>query len=146
MRRYERAIVDAYQQSPDTLCVLSAISILLIDILTGEKIHFPIFFAIPAGLAAWQLNRPMAYTLAVILPLLRVGFFYMWDGGPLDKISILNATIIIIALSAYVYLITRIILEKRELEGIIEQLQGEMQRNTSKKLPNEKADEQTSLS
>ena len=140
MRRYERAIIDTYQHSPDTLCVLSAISIFMLDILTGENIHFPIFFAVPAGLAAWQLNRPMAYTLAVVLPLLRVGFFYMWNDGPLDIISIINAMIIMVALSTYVYLITRIILEKRELEGIIGQLKGELQMHTSRKIRNEKAE------
>ncbi len=140
MKRYERAIVDAYQQSPDTLCFLSAIAIFLIDILTGENIHFPIFFAVPAGLAAWQLNRSMAYGLAVILPLLRVGFFYMWNDGTLNKASIINALIIIAALSTYVYLITKIILEKRELERRIGQLEGDLQMHTSRKTSNEKAE------
>jgi len=110
----------------------------LIDILTGENIHFPIFFAVPAGLAAWQLNRPMAYGLAVILPLLRVGFFYLWNDGPLDKASIINALIIIAALSTYVYLITKIILEKREMELTIGRLEGELQRLTSRKTSYEK--------
>jgi hypothetical protein len=126
MKTYERAIVDAYQQSPNLLCILSAISIFLIDILTGEHIHFPIFFAVPAGLAAWQLNRSMAYTLSVLLPLLRVGFFYMLNDGPLNIISIINALIIIAALSAYVYLITRVIMERRELELKVSQLEEKL--------------------
>jgi hypothetical protein len=131
MKKYERAIIDAYQQSPNLLCILSAISIFLIDILTGEHIHFPIFFAVPVGLAAWQLNRSMAYTLSVLLPLLRVGFFYMLNDGPLNIISIVNALIIIAALSAYVYLITRIIMERRELEFKVNQLEEKLHTYTA---------------
>jgi hypothetical protein len=131
MKKYERAIIDAYQQSPNLLCILSAISIFLIDILTGEHIHFPIFFAVPVGLAAWQLNRSMAYTLSVLLPLLRVGFFYMLNDGPLNIISIINALIIIAALSAYAYLITRIIMDRRELEFKVNQLEEKLHTYTA---------------
>jgi hypothetical protein len=131
MKKYERAIIDAYQQSPNLLCILSAISIFLIDILTGEHIHFPIFFAVPVGLAAWQLNRSMAYTLSVLLPLLRVGFFYILNDGPLNIISIINALIIIAALSAYAYLITRIIMDRRELEFKVNQLEEKLHTYTS---------------
>jgi hypothetical protein len=131
MKTYERALIEAYQQSPNLLCLLSAISIFLIDILTGEHIHFPIFFAVPAGLAAWQLNRPLAYSLSVFLPLLRVGFFYISGDGPLNIISIINALIIIAALSAYVYLITRIIRERRELELKVSQLEERLYARSS---------------
>jgi len=48
--------------------------------------------------------------------------------------------IIIAAQSAYVYLITKIILEKRELERRIGQLEGELQMCTSGKIRNEKAE------
>jgi hypothetical protein len=97
-----------------TLCILSAIFILFVDILTGEHIHFPIFFAFPAALAAWQLNRTLAYTLSLTLPLLRVGFFYIWNNGQFDVTAIVNTLITMVALSTYVYLITRIMMEKEE--------------------------------
>jgi hypothetical protein len=131
MKAYERAIIEAYQQSPNMLCILSTITIFLIDILTGENIHFPIFFAVPAGLAAWQLNRPLAYTLSLALPLLRVGFFYMLNDGPLNIISIVNALIIMVALSIYAYLIIRIITERKALEQKINQLSEKLRTRTS---------------
>lgn len=116
MKQLERAIIDAYKYSPNTLCILSAILILLTDVLTGEDIHFPIFFVVPAGLAAWQLNKALAYSMAMALPFLRVCYFYIYNNGKLDITAIINALIIVVALSAYVYLITRITeeLSKRE--------------------------------
>ncbi|MDK9707206.1 MAG: hypothetical protein OEL83_09155 [Desulforhopalus sp.] len=108
MKQFERAVIDAYKYSPNIICILLTIFIFLTDILTGEYIHFPIFFVIPAGLAAWQLNKILAYSITVALPFLRVLYFYIYNDGKLDIFSVVNALIIMAALSAYVYLITRI--------------------------------------
>jgi hypothetical protein len=116
MKQYIRLFIDLYEKTPNFICILSAVFVLSIDFVTGENIHFPIFYAIPAGLAAWQLNVTLAYTISITLPLLRVGFFYLWNNNHFDFISLINAFIIIIALSAYVYLTTMVVLEKRDLE------------------------------
>jgi hypothetical protein len=124
MKSYVRLFIDLYKKTPNFLCILSAILVLSLDFVTGENIHFPIFYAVPAGLAAWQLNITLAYALSITLPLLRVGFFYLWNGNHLDPISLINALIIIIALSGYVYLTTRVVLEKRDLEEQLKRLKG----------------------
>ncbi len=108
MKNFKREIVDAYKSSPDFICILTAIVIFLTDILTGEHIHFPIFFVVPVGLAAWQSNKALAYSMAVALPCSRIFYFYIFDNGKLDSISIINALIIVVALNIYAYLITKI--------------------------------------
>jgi hypothetical protein len=141
MKNYVKLFADLYKTSPNILCIYSAIIVFLIDIITGEDIHFPIFFAVPAGLAAWQLNRTMAYTLSIVLPLLRVGFFSLWNNGQLNLISFINAFIIIVALSAYVYLITRIVFGKRDLERQLKHYQEKLSKCTCGELQNDE-DEQ----
>lgn len=108
MKNFKKAITDAYKFNPNFICILTAIIIFLTDILTGEHIHFPIFFVVPVGLAAWQLNKALAYSMAVALPCSRVFYFYIFDNGKLDSISIVNALIIVAALTIYAYLITKI--------------------------------------
>lgn len=131
MRSNVGLLVELYKKSPNILCVFSAIAIFLIDIVTGENIHFPIFFAVPVGLAAWQLNRVLAYTLAILLPLLRLCFFYLWNDGPLDFVSVVNAFIIIVALSVYVRLTTIHVLQKQALEKELDLLKGNGPQGTS---------------
>lgn len=108
MKKFERVVIDAYKNHPNFICILSACIIFFTDILTGEHIRFPIFYVVPVGLAAWQLNKALAYSMAASLPCLRVFYFYIFDNGKLDSLSIVNALIIVVALSIYTYLITRI--------------------------------------
>jgi hypothetical protein len=44
------------------------IGILLLDLLTGPHLLFPILFVLPVALSAWFCSARMAYTLAVLLP------------------------------------------------------------------------------
>jgi hypothetical protein len=125
VEKYVRLFVDLYEKTPNFICIMSAIFVLSIDFVTGENIHFPIFYAVPAGLAAWQLNVTLAYTISITLPLSRVGFFFLWNNNHFDLISLINAFITIIALSAYVYLTTRVVLEKRELEEQLKRLKDQ---------------------
>jgi hypothetical protein len=125
MEKYVRLLIDLYEKTPNFICILSAVFVLSIDFVTGENIHFPIFYAVPAGLAAWQLNATLAYAISIALPLLRVGFFYLWNNNHLDFVSLINAFITIVALSAYVYLTTRVVLEKRDLEEQLKRFKEE---------------------
>src|SRR5689334_13169425 len=43
--------------------------ILLLDIVTGPYILFPIFFIVPVALCAWYSNPRLAHALAFLLPL-----------------------------------------------------------------------------
>ena len=48
--------------------VLAGLSVLLIDLLTGPFLLFPIFFVLPVSLSAWFSSTRLAYALAVLLP------------------------------------------------------------------------------
>jgi uncharacterized membrane protein YoaK (UPF0700 family) len=50
-----------------TYLLLSA-AILLLDLVTGRFLQFPILFVVPVGLSAWFYGVRLSYSLAVLLP------------------------------------------------------------------------------
>ena len=48
--------------------VVMGLGILLLDLLSGPLLMFPVLFVIPVMLSAWFCSNRMAYALAVLLP------------------------------------------------------------------------------
>ncbi len=105
--------------------VFSALFILQFDLITGEEIEFPVLFTLPVAIAAFGLNRYLAYCFSIALPLLRVGFvLFLWERDQAFHVLAINAAITISALITYSYLVTKISLKKKRLEERIKSLEG----------------------
>ena len=79
-------------------------AILLVDLLTGPLLLFPVFFIVPVALAAWFYSTRWAYGLAVLLPLGRCLIADLENQAPLIY-SVANALIRIGVLAFMAYLI-----------------------------------------
>ncbi len=62
--------------TPATLAI--AACAIAADYLTGPLIHFPILFVVPVALAACSRSRWLALGLAAVLPLARLGEWFIW--------------------------------------------------------------------
>jgi hypothetical protein len=123
MRQYTKEIISAYNYSPNVLCILVAIAVLSADLITGEDIHFPIFFAVPIGLAAWQMNRILAFAIAISCPLFREGFFFVFNGMQFSSSAVIDSFVNIVALLIFAHLTIKFVSEKRELERRLKQFE-----------------------
>ncbi len=124
MKREAKKIIAIYEENVSCFCVLAAILVLFFDYLTGKNIEFPILYALPVGIAAWNFKQLMAYALSMILPLTRAGFLYLWNDIHTVPVVLINTSIIVFALSAYAYLISKTALQKKSLEKKIKVLTG----------------------
>ena len=98
-------------------------TILLLDLLTGPFLTFPILFVIPVSLAAWFIPGSLATVLAVILPLGRALIAAFLDQPtPLPYIIANNA--IRIAVLVFIAYLSRTGRRTRELERKVAQLEG----------------------
>jgi hypothetical protein len=96
------------------------IAILLLDLLTGRDILFPILFVVPVSLAAWFNRLSTAYALAVFLPLGRFLIAYFVDQPHALIYIVINALIRIMVLLYVAYLVSRARLTK----GLEERVSG----------------------
>jgi hypothetical protein len=112
------------RKSTAVYSTLLALVVLGIDYVTGKDIQFPILYILPAGIAAWRNQKNMAYTLAILLPLVRVAFYFPWHETESLFLAGTNALIIIAALILYVYLVDRTSLQTRELGKKVTVLEG----------------------
>ena len=110
-------------QRPATPAVIAAVSIGL-DYLTGPFIQFPIAFVIPVALAAWFVHARLAYVLAVVQPLARLGFTCLWHTPWLPFDSEVNCFIRITILIFIAYLTIRTARQTHELEKEVRMLEG----------------------
>lgn len=101
------------------------IVLLLLDIVTGPYLMFPILFVAPVALAAWFVNARLAYLLAVVLPLGRFGVAAMLEHHQIPEgYAAMNAVIRIIVLVSFGYLVSRTARQTRELQKEVTLLQG----------------------
>ena len=92
---------------PKLSSVFVAAAVLLMDILTGKDIQFPLVYVVPVGMAAWRKQRALAYCMAVMLPVLRIVYELPAAGGtPLSVVS-LNVLIEIASMVLYAFLVDR---------------------------------------
>lgn len=102
--------------------VVMGVLILLIDLVTGRYLMFPILFVVPVMLCAWYYGPRLAYVLAVLLPLGRLAIAVGWDApSPLAYIA-WNALIRILVLLLLAFLVARTRALTRELEARVESL------------------------
>ena len=110
-------------QNPATSIGL-AIFCLVIDFFIGPYIIFPITFIAPVIISAWFCRPAYAYSLAVIQPLIRLGFAFSWPSPWSITISIINTTIRIVVLALFAYLVSRTARQTRELAKRVNLLEG----------------------
>jgi K+-sensing histidine kinase KdpD len=102
--------------------LLLALLILLLDLVTGPYLLFPILFVIPVTLAAWFHSPRLAYALAFLLPLGR--FFiaeFVDQPAPLPFI-IANNLIRFAVLLFMAFLVSRTARQTKELEQRVKDL------------------------
>lgn len=73
---------------------------LLFDCVTGPSVQVAITFTIPVATAAWFAKPSYAYTLAILQPLIRMSFPYLFgsEGTVLDSASDLTVRITVLML------------------------------------------------
>ncbi len=81
--------------------VLLSASILLLDLVTGRFLQFPILFVVPVGLSAWFYGARLSYSLAVLLPLGRL-FIATFVDTPFPFPSIAVNALIRVALLVFI--------------------------------------------
>jgi hypothetical protein len=113
-----------YKQKTNVSCLLIVAVVLGIDYLTGRVIRFPITYVLPVGMAAWREQKPMAYAMAIFMPFVRVGFHFPWHQAESISIAVLNASITVLALILYAYLVDRIAWQTRALKKKVRVLEG----------------------
>ena len=113
-----------YENHPDIISMVVAGLVLGVDYLTGKYVQFPIIYAIPCGLSAWKLSKRSAYSLAIVLPVIRIAFHYPWKESFSVSYLVANTAIRIVALLVYAYLIYRIAWQTKALEKKINVLEG----------------------
>ncbi len=122
-------IYDIIDEHPTFFTIIAVFLIIVVDLLTGEEIEFPVLFTFPVALAAWGLKNYLAYGLSIVLPLLRVGFvLFLWERSQALHVLAINAIITITTLTVYTYLMIKISLKKRNLEEKVKML-GENHNN-----------------
>ncbi len=102
--------------------VLLAVAILGVEYVSGAGVEFPIAFVIPVALASWFCTSRIGYTLAVIMPVIRLGFMYLWDNPVVLFPAIINLLIRVIVLWLIAYLTSkaaRLTREVKVLEGLL---------------------------
>lgn len=98
------------------------LAILLLDVVTGPFLLFPIFFVIPVALAAWFSSARLAYTLALLLPLGRLIIAVFVDTpSPLVYI-VANALNRVAVLTFMAFLVSRTARQTKELERRVNDL------------------------
>ena len=100
-----------------TQIILAAI-FLASDFFGGPFVQFPIAYIIPVALAAQFSNPRLSYSLAVIQPLIRFGFVFIWDVPWSLTVSIANAIIRMAVLLTIAYFINRTMRLTREIKRL----------------------------
>lgn len=127
MKEFSKVLLRMVERHTYLFSIVTAVFFLGVDLLTGKDIEFPLLFAIPIALAAWQLKIRLAYSLAIALPLMRVGFVYfLWEKVRIDFHVLVNTLINVLALALYTYLIVRASLQRRCLEEKVKSLEEEL--------------------
>jgi len=136
-----KSIEQIYRKNTGFSCIFIALIVLMIDYLTGKDIEFPIVYALPVGMAAWQNKKTLAYATAMFLPLARMGFHFPWHETQSFSVVLINTPISVLALAIYAYSIDRIAWQTKELEKEVKTLKGILPICAScKKIRNEKGE------
>jgi K+-sensing histidine kinase KdpD len=105
-------------------CAGLALLVLLVDYFTGPALLFPILYILPVMLAAWYAGLPQALFLAVLMPLVRVYFDFLWEIPYLEQHVVINTVNSLIILVLLAVLTERVARQMRHLAREVEQLTG----------------------
>lgn len=105
-------------------CLFLALIVLVTDYLTGPLIQFPVLYVVPVGLASWYGGRRWGYLFAVLMALMRLCYFSIWDTPWGVSVTIVNTLIRIIVFTGYVYLVDKVGTQHRALEREVQMLSG----------------------
>ena len=98
------------------------VSILLVDLLTGRYLMFPILFVIPVVMSAWYCGSRLSYALAVLLPVGRLVIAVAVETPSPPEYIIANAVIRVLVLILIASLVVRTLALRRQLEARVETL------------------------
>jgi hypothetical protein len=101
--------------------VSMGVGVLLMDLVTGPLLMFPILFVIPVVLSAWLSSMRLAYVLAVGLPFGRFLIAAFVEQPSIIAIDAINGAIRCLVLAFLVFLVGRISHQTREI-GRLKQL------------------------
>jgi len=124
MKNIYQSIHKLYENWTVSLSFMVALIMLSLDYMTGRNIQFPIFYVLPVGMLAYRNHKITSYVVATLLPLARVGFYFMWSENEFIHVIISNAFINIFALFLYIYLVSKIIFQTSLLERRVKILEG----------------------
>jgi phosphotransferase system enzyme I (PtsI) len=119
MLRALRFIEQINIKYPKLSIIFLAMAVLWVDVVTGREIQFPLVYVIPVGLAAWRKQRVLAYTMAMTLPVLRIGYEIEWNIDASLAVAGFNALIEIAAMIFYAYLVGRTAAQTTQLTKTI---------------------------
>lgn len=97
---------------------------LALDFMLGPFINFPITFIIPVTVSGWFCRPGYAYFLAILQPLVRLGFPFSWHAPWSPTAAIINTAIRIMVLVFFAYLVSRTARQTRELARRVNLLEG----------------------
>jgi phosphotransferase system enzyme I (PtsI) len=127
MKHVLRFLKQITERNPAGICILLALITLCIDFVTVQEVRFPLLYVIPIALAAWLGKKNLAYGLSVMLPLVRVVFENLWQIPESFLAEGINAILEALALSLYVYLVSRQGMQTRQMKNTISTKDEEMQ-------------------
>ena len=97
------------------------ILILLLDLVTGPILLFPILFVVPVSLCAWFYSARLAYSFAVLLPFGRGLIAYFIDHPHPLPYVVANAFVRVVVLAFIAFLVARTARQTKELQARISQ-------------------------
>jgi hypothetical protein len=123
------------------VCLSLAAIVLFVDFITGLHIRFPLVFVLPVGLAAWKEDKILSYVLAILLPLVRFSFHFIWQDPEALSSVIINMTVSVLVLFFYAYLLNLVVRQRNALKRRTKMLEGILPICAScKKIRNEKGE------
>ena len=105
-------------------CSLLALFVLWIDYLSGPFIRFPILYLLPIVLAAWLHSLRWGLFFAVNMPLVHLSFTKFWITPFRVFDAAVNTGIRILVFVIFAYLVSKVAIQKRELEREVQTLRG----------------------
>ena len=94
--------------------VFMSAAILLLDLVTGRFLQFPILFVVPVGLSAWFYSARWSYSFAVLLPVGRFLIATFVDTPYPFPYIVANAVIRVALLVFIAFLVSRVARQTRE--------------------------------
>lgn len=102
--------------------VVIGVGVLVLDLLSGTFLRFPILFVVPVGLCAWFCTTRWAYGLAVLLPFGRFLIIELEEVAYPLLHSSANAVTRIVVLTLLVHFISRTARQSRALQQRVSDL------------------------